>query len=348
MKKQTLKKNFTRGVTMLEVTLAATITSMVLVSANQALRLAQHGMASQQAHTALTSTSQKALNEMASQLAQSARIFRRTDADLGYLLKCEQGPAASYLAPVGDSSGNGNTRLPLIEENGSLSPTSANFVPASVANSLFFAGYDAALDAIVKDVGGADHSIRLDTYHFTLYYLSEDPSATLGGQPRLNLWEWKSECYVDWQQLENLKLIDGTAYANAATELGNRGIAHAWKRSETDVDQAFYICGQTTAEFNFTIAHHSSRNLVSILSAVALGGFRAGVSPNTSGSFSTAQPVPQFATGADKFPSGLEVIAVGPSSGRQIFLRLVMAAQGTFKDPIAHEATVLVNVRDVW
>jgi type II secretory pathway pseudopilin PulG len=329
-----------RGITMVELLITAALLAIMVAAIVPVFSVSQRGLTSSEAHTTMKNQGQKAVNRIQNGLVQNKRLFENVAADTAFLARVQLSGAPAALA---------GSKLPTLEENGSLSVSSGTFVSTSVGNSLFFAGNDAPRDYVVTDAGGSTVPVRIDVYHFTYYYLAPDAAVTLGGKPRRDLWEWKSVPYADHQQLVNI--TDVTKRANTAAALQADGVAYAWDPAQTSVNSAFYTLsggGAIAAAAAHTLPKSVAKKVVDIKAGVTIGGFKWGVSPNSSGSFQPSQAVPVFTTAATDFPSGFEVVTVGPNSARQVFVRLVLAAQGSFKGVISHEQVVLANSRDLW
>ena len=87
--------------------------------------------------------------------------------------------------------------------------------------------------------------------------------------------------------------------------------------------------------------------MIQVISGAASGGFKFGVSRN---GFPQSHQVPIYGynSSASDFPGGLEIMIVGPSSSRQVFVRLVVTAQGNFKGLLSYENVVLLSARDLY
>lgn len=91
--------------------------------------------------------------------------------------------------------------------------------------------------------------------------------------------------------------------------------------------------------------------MITIITGITGGGYHYGVSPNTGGSYNLLYPVPAFATATTSpnvFPNGFETMIVGASSTREVFVRLVLAAQGSFKGTVSNQQVVMATVRDLY
>lgn len=333
--KRTCHRN-QRGWTLVELVLASVILSILVVAVAPVFNMTQRGFTSVEARSALKISGQEAVNKLNHKLVECKRLFENSANDLGYLARVQLSTAPAVLA---------NSRLPSLEETGAISPSSGSFVAASVGNSLFFASIDRARDLTVLDAGGNSCNVRIDMYVFNYYYLSPENGVSVGGQPKRELWEWHSGLYADYNQL--MALTDTTKRANVAIALRNGGVTVAWDPTATISDNGFYtlnVAGAIISSSVQLLALGSAREMI-VLQKGAVGGYRYGVAPNHP---TLQHPVPHFGTVNNNFPSGFEVVAVGPNSARLIFIRLVLMAEGSFGGNMSSEQTVLTTVRDLW
>jgi len=328
------------GFTLPEVLVTSALFAILIVLITPIFQLVQQSFTSADARSNLKTSSQKAINNMGQTLTECKRLFQNVTSDVNFLNRVQFSGVPFAL---------GGSRLPLNIENGTLSPATTNFVTTAVGNSLFFASINQPQDMVVTDSLSNISSIRIDTYHFNYFYLAPDFTQSIGGQSKINRWEWHSVNFADYNQLMNI--TDGTKQANTAKTLFTSGIQLAWNPSVSTATAAFYLLdgsGNITASPSQMIIQATASKMIKILTVTPGGGYRYGVSPNTGGSFTTSKPVPLFGTAGGNFPSGLEVVTVGPNGTRQVLIRLVLVAEGSFKGDIAHEQLVVTNIRDLW
>lgn len=329
-----------RGVTLVELIIATALLSIVVLGAVALFRTSQRAYSSTEAQVTLKSLGQASINHIGLSLSQSKRFFENTATGTSYL---------SRVTLTGGPSALSGSQLPTITVNGSLSPGNTDFVSASVGNQIFLSVLEPAQDLTVLNSGGVSGTVRIDTYHFNYYYLSADSTKRLGGAARIDLREWRSPPYADRAQL--LALTDAVQRSNAVIALRSGGIVYAWDPGQNAVTSAFYNLnsnGTIVLVSTHTLPSASNTSLTKTLTGILGGGFRVGVSPNTSAAFNTAQTVPEFAAASGLFPSGFEITIIGPNSARQVFTRLVLGAEGSFSGPSAHEEVLLRSCRDVW
>ncbi|MBV9079597.1 MAG: prepilin-type N-terminal cleavage/methylation domain-containing protein [Elusimicrobia bacterium] len=333
-----------RGVTLVELMIGAALLGILALAMAPVYQASQRAFTSLEARTSLKSQGQDAVNKVGHRLSECKRMFENNANDNAFLARVQLGTAPAVMA---------GSVLPVSEETGSISPSSAAFVAASVGNQLFFASVLAAGDFNVLDSSANTKTVRIDEYWFNRYYIAFDTaSKSVGGNTRRVLWEWHSRTYADYNQI--MAISDTTKRNNTVTALVNAGIAYAWDPSTTTVTAAFYtlaVGGAVATQSGHTILMGNSgtcRDMLKLTTGLTVGGFRYGVSPNTGGGFSTAYLVPQFAVASVNFPSGFEVVDIGPNSARQIFIRLVLVAEGPFPGPIGSEQVLLTDTRDLW
>jgi prepilin-type N-terminal cleavage/methylation domain-containing protein len=330
-----------KGYTLVEMAVVTAIMSVVALSTISLFRLGAGAFVAGEARSSLSSGSQNVLNHIGQELTQNKRLFQNTPADLNFLnIERLSGTPAASLS---------SSRLPTIVPNGSISPG----VPSAVGNELFFAKADPSQDLTVLDSASVTSTVRIDTDRFKYYFLAQDliPNHTIGNKAQINFWEWESVSYADYDQIVRMSGGDSTKRSHIVAALVNKGVSYAWSSSavvNTPASPAFYkLQPSLTADPGHQI-RQSSSSTMKFLKVSALGGYRYGVSPNTGSGFTTSKPVPQLTNAGGNFPSGFEIAMAGPTGGRQVFIRLVLVAEGSFKGILALEEVVLSDVQDAW
>jgi hypothetical protein len=310
--------------------IALGVAAIAIIAAIPIFRFTQRHLSSPATQLAMKALGQEALNHMADELGQSRRLFSETTNDLGFALRADFSSGAAPMA---------GSRLPNPDESKAKANATPSFATARVGNRLFFVRRAEPVTLVDGQT--------INTYVFQAYYLALDDTKRIGGVSRRELWEWRSRPYA--AQGELAALPDNRARADAIARLAAAGISAAWNASATDVKKAFFLLkgSALTADPDHKIAEGAARRLTGITEGMAKGGYRLGVSPNTDGNLA-GYPVPKYAAAAGDFPSGFEVVIVGPKSARQIFMRLVLTAQGRFSGSISSEQVTLVTVRDLW
>jgi hypothetical protein len=321
---------------------------MGIISAGMATMFAsvQRNYSVEEARTGIKTGTQTAVNKIALNLTATKRLFQNTASDNAFLALVTPNPAAIA-----------GSVLPAINDGASMSPSSSTFVASAVGNSLFFVSLDTGpfvTNPQIADSIASLHTIRIDSYHFNYYYLAQNASPIVGGGGQLMLQEWHSFSVADYNQVA--AWTNATLQSNLVKALYNAGFRYAWDSSQSATASAFYSLGSGGAltlaaapalTANVTNASLASGAMIKLTTGILGSGYRYGVSPNTSGSFSLPYAVPQFGTASGQFPSGFEIVAVGSSSARQILIRLVVAAQGAFKGNIANQQITVASARDI-
>lgn len=336
------------GQSLFETIVMVFLAGFVAIVVAQFLNYSRWGFTSLEARNSLKSAGQIAVNGIKRNLVTTKRLFQNTPNDNGFLPTVSQPPIA-------------DSRLPIIYPSGSFSPTSSSFTAAGVGNSLFFASVDQTQEFSYDGSGSTATLVRIDLYHFNYYYLSTttaDASVIIGDRSKRSLWAWRSIPYADYNQLNAQAQYDmsrATMVINGLA-LSSPTVSYAWDPSTNTISGAFYQLDTTTPftlQPGYQIQQSSPPiNLINIITGVTGGGYRYSVSPNSSAvsGFAPSRAVPQFAVPSvsGEFPSGFEVMAIGPSSSRQVFVRLVLVALGAMSGMVTDEETVQATIVDLW
>lgn len=306
-----------------------------------------------ESHNDLGEFGQRLVNDIKTKALQSKRLMDNSTAGNSYLAALDLSDAPPPLEGM---------TLPTIEIAGSFSPSMADdtenpFVAASVGNALLFA------ESLAPYVDAANNA-RIDLYRFNFYYLSTNTGTSIAGKDHtLDILHWQSVQFADYDQLKLLENHDSSGTALTAVLGGlqtadpaaeREAITYAWSPAKP-VDAAFYdINGKTSLpeapNGTYDIALGSIQPAISNLNGARIGGdMPYTVAFNSGESFPINESVPLFATASDTgdgFPHGLETMIAGPSGGRRIFIRLVLAADNGGGNLAAQENIVLINAMD--
>jgi hypothetical protein len=309
---------------LVEVIITSALLSVAILGIVKVFTASRRAYAVHEVAQTLKKAGLEAIARLQRELVSSKRLFGDVPGDRTYL-NALQLPATLLT----------EARLPAVVEGASLETPA----PDAAGNTLLF-----TVTLKPLDVAG----VRVSVYRFHCYFLSAD-TVNLGGQPRLELWAWQSVPYADRQFLSQLSTA---VLPNVLTELAAQHISDAWDVSAATATTAFStISGSTLVSATALIRQARADRCTKLLTGLTGDNFRLGVCPNVTAGMTTTPPlqVPRFiAVPSALFPSGFEIIAGGDSQTRQVFVRLVMAAQGTFKGLAAYEQTALVTLRDVW
>jgi type II secretory pathway pseudopilin PulG len=323
------------GFTLVELILTTTLMAIMILTVVPLFTVTSRGYTSLEVSTVLSAGTQEALSRIQTKASENKHMFGRDATGIAFLARI-----TPYVSPAPLSG----SLLPVIASTGSLSPSSGAFQSTNTGNSLLFASVDKSVDV---STGGA--TTRIDTNVFNYYYLAPNASLYIGNVPVRDLWEWHSIVYTDYQNINNIS--DATLKKNVIKNLLAQGYTYAYDASATSVNSAFYqltSAGGFTSQASHNIVRYKSGKMIQLIRGISLGSFVYSVSPNTGGSFTHKYAVPLYADANGTFPCGFETMVVGPASLRRVFIRVVMAAKGSFKGYMAYEQVMLVAARDLW
>ena len=330
---------------MVELLISMTIMMIVMAVTVSLFTFLHRSFTSMEAGTVLPAATQQALNGMQNRIVENRRQFENTPVGALYLAKL---PTLSP-APVSWR------QLPVINVNMSLSISTGVFVSTCVGDSLFFASTYGTYSLSLDTTSATALVERVDTFVFNYYYLAESPSMAIAGKPVLELREWHSIPYADYQQLALISV--GKSSTTVCALQTQKNVSVAWDSSSNTPATAFYMLSPTgglvSEGSGYVLETATDRRLqpkpmIQIIEGAASGGFKYGVSRN---GFSQKHQVPAYynpTSWTGDFPGGMEVMIVGPASSRQVFVRLVMTAQGNFKGLMSFQNVLLSSARDLY
>jgi prepilin-type N-terminal cleavage/methylation domain-containing protein len=328
-----------RGYTLAEVLIASAILGIFAITASVFLQSILSGFSSMETSNTLKSSGQKALNRIALVLTENKRFFENNANDNAFFARVQLGTGI----PVAITG----SRRPIINENGSVSPSSGTFVAADVGNSLFFASLDPSVDISALNSSAVSVTNRIDIYHFNYYFVAFT-TGSISGKTKRFLREWHSVQYADYTEI--MAISDATLRNHTCTALNNSGVHYAFNTSTTSVSNAFFTISTNTltAAAAHLITKATEGSMMNLVTGAMGGSFGYSVSPNTGGTYTPSVTVPSFASASGEFPSGFEIVATGNNSARQILIRLVLVGKGNFKNYPVYDNTIAVNARDLW
>jgi len=332
------------GLTLVEVIIAVVVFAMIIPGIVMFLNNITQGFTTYECISSLKKNNQETLNRIYASLLSSRRIFENNTDGTLYLSKLYLTGCPPLLT---------GSKLPLIEENGTLSPGTTGFISGSAGNELFFAANDSTTVMMdVLDSSSTKNTIRLDLYRFYYYYLTAENPKSIGDKASYRIVEWKSVTYVDYIQLMNVSGgASNTLLNNTVAALYKNNVKYAWNSSMTDVTKAFYSlsqAGSILAVNSPSIDREKCTVLTAMITGIMGGGFRYGISPNSAGWARAPKTVPQYGIASGNFPGGFEVTIVGSSSGRKTLIRSILVAQGSMKSIIADDQLIVCTCRDLW
>lgn len=214
------------------------------------------------------------------------------------------------------------TRLPVIRETGSLSPSeigdaTSPFDSTAVGNALLFTESMGHISA-----GG----YWIDRYRLRGYYLTKaDSMKMMGKSYAYDLIEWVGPTYLDYTEMAG---APGAVFSDAVAQ----GYTLAWNAQATSLDSTVWDVsagGSLAAQAAPTLDPVTCHSATHVFGDG--GDTRYAVAFNTVDHYPIQDAVPAFGSAhasGDGFPNGFEVMVVGPTGGRKILLRLVLVAEG--------------------
>lgn len=329
-----------KGITIVEVMISVLLLGTVVVLAAPMIQKFLSGHSSSNVRQSVTICSQ----EISTRLQHALLVNRRI---LSFGLPITQ----SYLTHL-DLSHSGTPvawgRVVTVNPTGVLSPNLPGYMAENTGNSIFFVQQSTYVDVGVYDRNGNMVRFRIDVFNARYFYLSEEASTSVLGQPRLELWDWKSIPYLNQRQL--LAITDPVARGNLVRALVARGYSYAWDPTEDTFAVTFsqLVGGNVIFDPNPTVLCAEAIPLVKDSLKLSQGEFRCGISPNTPTPNPLPVTVPIYLPAAGQMPGGFELLVVGLPRGRQVLARMVFAAEGPYQSPWAREQTTFVTVNDQW
>ncbi len=277
----------------------------------------------------------EAVNRIRQALIESRHIFSATERERDYLQAIDFAPEWFPLK---------GTRLPIVDDLSLFAPTLAPDPRSAdrVGNALFFVEQLPALE-----YAGA----MIDQYRFVLFYLVRRPIDSVGRfSAYLDLARWRSVPYADTTQL---LALDAKPRAEIVTRFRELGVSYAWEVLEP-VGVAFSRLSDGRVAQPPEPHHHirtaDVQSFVPRLGAAQRIFGRAiySISFNHRSDFPIGLPIPLYAQSSAEwpdFPSGFEITLRGPSKGRTVYYRLVMATDIS-GHLIGRAQDMLVTVKD--
>ena len=331
-----------KGLTLTELLMAAGIMALMVMFIGKFLLDSYSSNLYLQSTTDLGNYSQQTVNQIRLDLSQSKRILDNSEHGLGYW--------RSAFFPEKFQPIEGST-LPEIVPQGSLSPSNVDdfknpYVPESVGNALFYAEHRPALED--KDSGRI-----IDLYRFVSYFLHESHEARFSNQRPyfLDLMRCESKPYADYYQMYHIK--EENIRRSLLNMLEQSNVVALWDY-QASAEVAFTPL-QNFEPGDFPLNQHliqmdHCRSVIPQLGRAdrPAGSLTYSVAFNKTDSFPIKLPVPLYAKArleTPSFPHGLEIMIVGPKNGRQVLIRLVLAANITTQI-VSRESSVIASVKD--
>lgn len=303
------------GFTLIEMMVSMAILSIIALVVSTFIVDSHRVNVSIEAQTESSIMGQQVLDDVRWRLEQSRRLVDRGEGILEVIDLSTAPPAA------------GETRLPKIEPNGSLSPypgrRDGEYHIGSVGNALLFVEAEPPFRE-------AKSGRLVDLYHFVLYYVAkrDGKGATIGPMDYwLDLVRFESQTYADFQQVDGLP---EELQRDVVAGLAAKGVTLAWDANARPDGAFSRLAGGRVVHPPDPIHKIPPKKIEGAIPGLGHGERVSGrmsftIAPNR-GPLPIKQPVPEFAEASEGFPFGFEVLIAGPGHGRKVMVRIVIAA----------------------
>lgn len=352
-----------KGFTLLEITFAAAIMTVVLAGSMTAFFSMRRAQGTAVVSSQLKISGQRAMRTMYMELSQCRKLLASSSLepptkDLGReYFNLFQRPATPAAITALDM------RFPRIDTNGGFGvpgPNSGEFEEATTGNTLVFVvpGKTIRLKTPLLSVsyGNPIPTVKLlsnqpyliNTQRFVAYFLAKVPleagqapikiSGTQTRDYTLQLMRWESQPYVELGEFNTLagKLVGGNTSALVAWDdmRNNHGVTGLWNvAAPTAATSIYKMVNPATGPEQVSLPAITQRSLKAISKAALSGMAQDMVAFNTNlGAdyrfidFAVPTYAPKDATNSI-YPWGFEVAITGPSGARSLLIRLALAAR---------------------
>jgi type II secretory pathway pseudopilin PulG len=351
-----------KGFTLLEITFAAAIMTVVLAGSMSAFFSMRRAQGTAVVASQLKISGQRAMRSMYMELSQCRKLLASSSLDapikdMGreYFTLFQRPATPEAIAAL-------DMRFPRIDANGGFGvpgPNSGEFEEATVGNTLVFVVPDKTIrlkTTLLSVSYGfppttkllSDQPYLINTHKFVAYFLAKVPleegqapikiSATQTRDHTLQLMRWESKPYVELGEFKTLagKLVGGNLAALGAwTDLQNTyGVTGLWNvAAPTAATSIYKMVNGTTGPEQETMPAIAQKSLKAISKAALSGMAQDMVAFNTNlGAdyrfldFAVPTYAPKDGINA-VYPWGFEVAITGPSGARSLLIRLALAAR---------------------
>jgi prepilin-type N-terminal cleavage/methylation domain-containing protein len=331
------------GFTLPEILVVVAISGFILIIAYTLVEQAMQTSLFVESHNQLASLSQRAVNLMMMDVYQAKVVYQNDTA----------GPGPTFLNLVtavtgttGPNSIAADYQLPQINGGTTLlAPDDSALATHYVGNCLLVLRQLPPL-LITYNNGASNVNFPADVYRLDFFYLTQNTSRKFStASYSLDLMEFKSVVFADYQQLNNLPAAtvallnsgtNGTAYPKGFSDY-TPAITTAIDLAGTTAGNSFHTINAngslTAALSNYALpAAASLTSLLPEFSTGAISGkmvYSVGFRPTASTTFPVPDPIPKFAfalSGKPNYTTGLEVKFVGGGSTQKGIIRLILLA----------------------
>lgn len=278
-----------------------------------------------------TEKGQQATYRLRDLVSMSRKLYQNDTIGNGYLAKLSR----TRFTPLAGA------RLPIFDEVNPMGPDEVG--DPHTGNCLLFIREGDPYRAV--SVAASKKLRSIDTYRLVNVYLAQSTRTVVaGGQPAVELVEWRSEAYPNYTQVIGITPV--AERTQVVKNLYTRfGVDYLWNPTAA-VGAAFY-------------AIDGSGNIAASPTAVTAIPEDLNVSPGgrfVSGNMAVARTdttsqvrMPIFSVDpiATWTPNGFEVKVTGPSGSRQVWLRLTVEQQASKGRVPAQTTTAVANTRDL-
>jgi type II secretory pathway pseudopilin PulG len=319
------------GFTVLEMVVTTAILGLTTLVIERTITSVMDAERSMRAVRNTAERCQDAAYHLRDEVTGSRRLFQGDTVGAAYFAKLAF-PTAMPVLP--------GSRLPLFDETKSLGPDTVG--SPKTGNILFFVRDADPLPCIAD---GATKKVRLiDAYRFVAFYLTvSSRTLVVGGQPALELVEWKSERVPAYAQV--MAIASGSEKAAVVADLYTRhNVDYLWDLTKPVTTAFFAVDGAGNVNATPTVPSQIPED-VNVSSRGRFVEANIGVARTDMGS-RLRQPVFTVDDPSTWTPHGFEVKLSSPSGARRVWLRLTLEQQASKGRVPAHQTTVVATTRD--
>jgi len=332
-----------RGFTLAEILVVVAVSAIILIIAYTLVEDAMLTSLFVESHNQLASLSQRAVNVMLTDVYQAKVIYQNDSS----------GPGPSFLTLVTAVTGtSGTNSIAADYQLPQFNSATTLLVPDDSSGSTHYVGNCLLVLRqlppllITYNNGTSNVNFPADVYRLDFFYLTQKTARPFStGGYSLDLMEFKSVVFADFQQLSNLPQAtvallytgtNGTAFPNGFSDY-TPAITTAIDLGGTAANNSFHTInanGSLSAVLS-SYALPAAASLTSLLPELSTGSisgkmvYSVGYRPTASTTFPVRDSIPKFGfalAGKPNYTTGLEVKFVGGGSAQKGIIRLVLLA----------------------
>ncbi len=330
-----------RGYSLAEIMVVVAISGFVLIIAYTLVEQAMQASLQVESRNQLAALSQRAVNVMLTEVYQARVIYENDSTTPGPSFL---GLVTAQTGTTGPSSIAADYQLPQIDGSTTLlAPDDSSGSSHYVGNCLLVLRQLPPL-LITYNNGTSNVNFPADIYRLDFFYLTQNTRGKFStANYFLDLMEFKSVVFADFQQLNNLPQAtrtllysgtNGTAYPNGFSDY-TPPITTAIDLAGTAANNSFHTINAdgtlSAALSSYTLP--AAASLTSLLPEFSTGSisgktvYSVGFRPTATTTFPVRDPIPKFGfalSGHPNYTTGLEVKFVGGGSTQKGIIRLVV------------------------